>query len=72
MASATPVFTLQLIGETAGEVWKALVEKGPMTFAKLVKAVGAPRDVVMLAIGWLAREDKINFEGTARPQVALR
>ncbi len=73
MASETPVFSIQLIGETAGAVWKALVDDGPMSPAKLVKAVGAPRDVVMQAIGWLAREDKVSFEGTARNrQVVLR
>ncbi len=73
MASETPVFTIELIGETAGEVWKALVEDGPMSLSKLVKTIGAPRDVVMQAVGWLAREDKISFEGTARNrQVALR
>jgi hypothetical protein len=73
MASETPVFSIQLIGETAGGVWKALVEDGPMSVAKLVKTVGAPRDVVMQAVGWLAREDKISFEGTARNrQVVLR
>jgi hypothetical protein len=73
MASETPVFSTQLIGETAGAVWKALVEDGPMSLSKLVKAVGAPRDVVMQAVGWLAREDKVSFEGTPRHrQVVLR
>ena len=41
--------------------------------AKLVKAVGEPRDTVMQALGWLAREDKINLveEGHSRV-VSLR
>jgi flagellar basal body rod protein FlgF len=73
MASETPVLTTQLIGETAGEVWKTLVDGGTMSLSKLVKTVSAPRDLVMQAIGWLAREDKIGFEGTARNrQVTLR
>ena len=63
MASETPVFSIQLIGETAGRSGKLLVDDGPMSPAKLVKTVGAPRDVVMQAIGWLAREDKVSFEG---------
>jgi hypothetical protein len=73
MASETPVLSTQLIGETAGTVWGVLAEKGPMSLTKLVKTLGAPRDVVMQAIGWLAREDKVSFEGNARNrQVALR
>ena len=37
-----------------------------MSLAKLSKTVGAPRDVVMQAVGWLAREDKIEIEETNR------
>jgi hypothetical protein len=56
------------IGQTAGEVWKLLSESGSLSLAKTVKAVGKPRDQVMQALGWLAREDKIEIveEGRAR------
>jgi len=54
------------IGACAGVVWKVLSEKGPMDLAKLVKVVGEPRDTVMQAIGWLAREDKLIFEENGR------
>ncbi len=57
------------IGETAGVVWKTLSDNGPLTLAKLVKAVGGPRDLVMQAIGWLAREDKIQIEEDRRSRV---
>jgi hypothetical protein len=57
------------IGEVAGIVWRILSEGGPMTMAKLVKAVGEPRDSVMQALGWLAREDKINIEEEGRSRV---
>jgi hypothetical protein len=50
------------IGTTAGVVWQQLQENGPMSTAKLVKAVGEPRDSVMQALGWLAREDKLHIE----------
>ncbi len=61
------------IGETAGAVWRILADKGPLSMTKLVKAVGEPRDTVMQAIGWLAREDKlvITDKGKSR-MVALR
>jgi len=41
--------------------------------AKLVKAVDEPRDTVMQALGWLAREDKITMEDQGRTRfVSLR
>ncbi len=73
MSNASDTPTLALIGETAGAVWRVLTDNGPMSMAKLVKLVGQPRDVVMQAIGWLAREDKITIEEDRRARmVALR
>ena len=69
MATAPPMSHVAQIGETAGLVWTILDKKGPLTMAKLVKAVGAPRDVVMQALGWLAREDKISIEEDGRTRV---
>jgi hypothetical protein len=71
MATAIPVLSLELIGETAGAVWRALVDNGPMSLTKLLKAVDSPRDVVLQAIGWLAREDKITFESNGRARVIV-
>ena len=73
MATATTLSGVQQVGETAGEVWQALDENGPLSVAKLSKLTGAPRDVVLMAIGWLAREDKIELEeGNRGRVVALR
>jgi hypothetical protein len=61
------------IGETAGRVWHLLDEKGSLTIAKLVKEVDVPRDVIMQALGWLAREEKLEIEGDGRTRkVSLR
>jgi len=57
------------IGETAGLVWSTLSKGGPLSLTKLVKAVGEPRDVVMQALGWLAREDKISIGTEGRSRV---
>lgn len=57
------------IGETAGEIWDILDKQGPLSFAKVVKAVGKPRDQVMQAIGWLAREEKLCIEEEGRSRV---
>ncbi len=60
---------LAQIGETAGTVWRALSENGPLSLAKLVDRVGGNRDVVMQAVGWLAREGKIDISETKRGRV---
>ncbi len=49
------------IGHVAGDVWAALGKDGELTLAALKKAVKAPPDLVVAAIGWLAREDKLEF-----------
>jgi len=69
MATASPAPCVLQIGETSGVVWKTLADNGPLTMAKLVKAVGRPRDLVMQAIGWLAREDKVSIEEERRSRI---
>lgn len=49
------------VGITAGEVWHVLADQGGMSVAKLAKQMDAPRDLVMQAVGWLARENKISI-----------
>jgi hypothetical protein len=61
--------SIALIGETAGVVWQTLNVHGPMSMAKLIKAAGQPRDVVMQAVGWLAREEKISIEEDGRTRI---
>ena len=60
---------VEQIGETAGKVWHCLDESGGMSTTKLVKSIDAPRDSVMQAVGWLAREDKITIDETSRGRV---
>ncbi|MFZ5833083.1 MAG: winged helix-turn-helix domain-containing protein [Planctomycetota bacterium] len=67
MSSGSPHVTH--IGETAGVVWHILHANGPLSMARLVKAVGEPRDVVMQAIGWLAREDKLTIHDEGRSRI---
>jgi hypothetical protein len=71
MPSTIPA-EVDLIGTTAGSVWHVLNSQGPVTIAKLVKETGAPRDVVMQGLGWLAREGKIAyFDGARAKRVGL-
>jgi hypothetical protein len=69
MATASSASCVAQIGQTAGVVWRTLAENGPLTMAKLVKAVGGPRDLIMQAIGWLAREEKVNIEEQRRSRI---
>ena len=69
MATAPPISHVAQIGDTAGAVWTILEKQGPLSVAKLVKAAGGPRDVVMQALGWLAREEKIWIEEDGRSRV---
>ena len=73
MSTATMMSAVDLIGETAGAVWQCLDLHGRMSMAQLVKSIDAPRDVVMQAVGWLAREDKIEIDETSRGrQICLK
>jgi len=50
------------VGETAGAIWQALSTAGPLEMAALMEEVDAPQGVFFMAVGWLAREDKLEIE----------
>jgi hypothetical protein len=61
------------IGHAAGDVWGVLSRGEPLTVAAIKKEVAAPGDVVVAAIGWLAREDKLAFDTAGRAvKISLR
>ena len=49
------------VGEMARQVWQLLSNDGPHTLAQLQKKLKPEGDVLSFALGWLAREDKIDF-----------
>jgi len=53
---------IKSIGDTAGKVWKFLNQKGEATLNQLKKGVNADPNLILQAIGWLAREDKLCIE----------
>ncbi len=54
------------IGQTAGDIWTALVEESrAMTVSQLEKKTKLPENLLYMGIGWLAREGKLKFSGTA-------
>jgi len=61
------------IGETAGEVWHVLAEHGGQSLTALKKSIDAPAELVVAAVGWLAREGKLDFATCGRSvKVSLR
>ena len=64
---------VESIGTVAGLVWEYLDQNGPVTLSKLAREINAPRDLVMQGLGWLAREEKIDFHpGEKSKRVSLR
>ena len=49
------------IGEMAGRVWKTLGEMEEVVVSRLPQVPKEKGEIVYQAVGWLAREDKIDF-----------
>ena len=49
------------IGLNAGKVWRILNEKGELSMFELCRELGLTFEEVAVAIGWLARENKLSF-----------
>ena len=49
------------IGWTAGRVWETLKMDGEADIATLAKKMDEKSYIVQQALGWLAREDKIDY-----------
>jgi hypothetical protein len=57
---------IEEIGIAAGAIWQTLDTNGELTLAKLKKEVKAEGPLFDWAIGWLAREDKIEMSRDKR------
>jgi Fe2+ or Zn2+ uptake regulation protein len=49
------------IGEMAGKVWNVLGEKEAVAVSKLPQILKEKGEIVYQALGWLAREGKVDF-----------
>lgn len=54
------------IGDAAGMVWRYLEEHGGSTPEEITKGLKLKEPMASMAFGWLAREDKLNFEQTRK------
>jgi hypothetical protein len=53
--------TVSSVGATAGKIWDYLEKHGRSSISAVEKGSSAPKREVQMAIGWLAREDKIEL-----------
>ncbi|MFH2035929.1 MAG: winged helix-turn-helix domain-containing protein [Candidatus Zixiibacteriota bacterium] len=51
----------EIIGLTAGKIWTMLKKKNEVSLSQLPKVVNEKQVIVYQALGWLAREDKIEY-----------
>jgi len=49
------------IGENAGAIWRELNAKGEKNISALKRSTGLDDKNLYLALGWLAKENKIKF-----------
>ena len=61
MPAATAVSPVQQqdIGGVAGDIWRYLYDNGESSTLKIRAELKVPHSLFFLALGWLAREDKV-------------
>jgi Mn-dependent DtxR family transcriptional regulator len=57
---------IHLIGETAGKVWEFLNEHGEANLSQIKKKMKADPNLILQAVGWLAREEKVQIRKKGR------
>jgi len=52
---------IEEISSTAGKVWETLGRRGEVSVAQLPRAVKEKSAIVYQSLGWLARENKVEY-----------
>ncbi|UCC95598.1 MAG: winged helix-turn-helix domain-containing protein [Candidatus Omnitrophota bacterium] len=47
------------IGIVAGEIWHFLDSHGEVSLLQLLKGIEKPKEVILMSLGWLAREGHV-------------
>ncbi len=53
---------LDNIGHVAGTIWHYLEANNEATVTKITREIGETERSVLMGVGWLAREGKLDFE----------
>lgn len=51
------------LGIVAGDIWHYLDQHGESTLSSLVEHLDKPRDMILMSLGWLAREGHVALRG---------
>lgn len=54
------------IGHTAGIIWRHLSERGESSLSKLKQETKVSDQILFMAVGWLAREGKLEITRDGR------
>lgn len=57
---------IEEIGTVAGEIWQLLKERGELSVSGVVAEINASQSIAYMGLGWLAREDKLEFVKKSR------
>ena len=49
------------IGKVAGEIWNLLKGRGELSISGVTAEVNVSQSTAYMGLGWLAREDKLEF-----------
>jgi hypothetical protein len=49
------------IGDAAGTIWQYLDKHGETTLSRLKQQAKLPEQIILMGIGWLAREGKLRL-----------
>lgn len=60
------------IGIIAGEIWHYLDEHGKVKLSELVAGLDKPSNIVLMSLGWLAREGHVLLDGEQDYEISLR
>ncbi|MFC1807421.1 winged helix-turn-helix domain-containing protein [Candidatus Omnitrophota bacterium] len=60
------------IGIVAGEIWHYLDEHEEAELSDLVQRLDKPKELILMSLGWLAREGHVVLEGKDDYKVYLR
>ena len=50
------------LGIVAGDIWHYLDQHGESTLSSLVEHCDKPRDMILMSVGWLAREGHVTLQ----------